>query len=611
MTERQVLERLKQLKYKNSTTVVKNEKLEQEKINRKKRWITYFRQNPEIYISKKMGFHSFGYQNFSYHLMSKSNQYLEVSTRGTGKSLRAVVWACHRCLVFPHSKIGLTAAGASQADENYLTAFLQEIVYQYSPFMRWLWDNKLVTSKLTAKGYVVTFWNGSIIYFFPCINSSRGLHFDTLIGEELRLIKKNDWDSIAMPMLLARRAGYRNKPEYVDRIDLDENTKVIGITSNRFAKEWFNTMYRNTFINYFKKTFIENRVFSCDVFLALRHGLRKVSWFLQQRDEMNELDFRMEILNETIGEIEGAYFSWDMFRCNQVLGKAFLPPTIEQFHNGEFKKQPKKINEKRFIFADFAWAGDNGQNINDQTVIGCGSTILKNDKLFRRVEYMEIHSGSDANSIPLRVKELFWDYEADYLVMDLRSGGEIFYNQLTIPMEHPHRSNDEWNPHGLTICQESELQVATKAKLDDLRNRTVDPNAIPCIIPVMGSKEQNSHMWMDMKNRLKNNEISFLIDDLEFKTKFEQDKKWFTLTSEEKTRLSLPFIQTMLMINEAVNLKQEWNNGLLKLIEPRNGVKDRIVGVSYFNLIATLLETKMVKNLQDTEFNASEWQLLF
>lgn len=272
MTERQNLEKLKELMRETNTSVETSEVEILEKNNLKKRWITYFRNNPEIYIEKRMGFHSFGYQNFSYHLMQQASQYIEVSTRGTGKSLRVVVFACFRALLYPGSKIGVTAVGASQANENFLTAFMQEIVYKYSPFMKWLWDNKYITSKETDKGYTAQFWNGSIIYFFPAINSSRGLHCDMIIGEELRLIKKSDWDSIVMPMLVKRRAGFRSLPEYQDRNDLDEETRVLCITSNHTATEWFNTMYRNTFTNYFKNSTSENRVFSVDIFPAIRHA---------------------------------------------------------------------------------------------------------------------------------------------------------------------------------------------------------------------------------------------------------------------------------------------------------------------------------------------------
>lgn len=90
------------------------------------------------------------------------------------KSLRVVSYATARALLYSGSKIGITASGASQANENFNTAFMQEIVYKYSPFVKWLYENKYIKTRESDKGYVVTFWNGSIIYFFPCIDSSRG-----------------------------------------------------------------------------------------------------------------------------------------------------------------------------------------------------------------------------------------------------------------------------------------------------------------------------------------------------------------------------------------------------------------------------------------------------
>lgn len=216
------------------------------------------------------------------------------------------------------------------------------------------------------------------------------IHVDTLIGEELRLIKKSDWDSIAMPMLVARRAEYRSLPQYMDRIDLDEDTKVIGITSNRTKGEWINTFYNKTFVNYFKNTYTKNRVISFDIFLALAHGLKKTAWYLQQKNEMDDLSFRMEILNETVGEAEGCYFSWDMFRKNQVVKKAFYPPSLEGLSNKVKNNRKKQDGEYRVVFVDFSWVGDYKGTKNDNTVIGCGSLVIHDDKMIRTVEYLSL-----------------------------------------------------------------------------------------------------------------------------------------------------------------------------------------------------------------------------
>lgn len=174
MTERETIERLKYLRSKNKKSINLTDKEKEEIKNRKKRWITYFRLNPEIYIEKRMEFHSFGYQNFSYHLMGNSSVYNEISTRGVGKSLRCVAYAASYCLLYPGAKVGLAAVTRSQADEDFQTAFKIELIGKYSKFMNWLYNKGMIKTRETEKGFVAEFWNGSIIYFFPAIDSSRG-----------------------------------------------------------------------------------------------------------------------------------------------------------------------------------------------------------------------------------------------------------------------------------------------------------------------------------------------------------------------------------------------------------------------------------------------------
>ena len=182
-------------------------------------------------------------------------------------------------------------------------------------------------------------------------------------------------------MLTIRQGGYRNRPEYYERIDLDEPAKIICITSNRYKTDWFNTMYRNTTVGYFKEKFTKNAVFSVDIFLAIKHGLKSVAWFLKQQKGMDELSFRMEILNETVGEVEGAYFTLEMFTKNQLLESPFYPITPNEYINGTQHNFRKKYDgEIRLLFIDFAFVGGDK---NDNTVIGCMSTYLKSDTWVR------------------------------------------------------------------------------------------------------------------------------------------------------------------------------------------------------------------------------------
>lgn len=606
MTERQILERLKKLRTKSNKTDIMSLKQQKTIKELKMRWMTYFRNNIEIYINYRMGFHGYGYQNFSYHLMNVSDQYVEISTRGVGKSLRVVAYGAARALLYPNSKIGLAAKDNSQSSEDYLTAFMQELIQkQLSPLLHWLYVHKLITGRETDKGYVVNFWNGSVIYFFPTINSSRGIHVDTLIGEEIRLIKKADWDSIAMPMLIKRQGGFRNQPEYYERTDLDERTKVICISSSWFANNWMNTFYRNTVVGYFKEVFVKNRVFSVDIFSAIKHGLKDEQWYLKQRKEMDNLSFRIEILNETVGEVEGAYFTLEMMTKNQLLTQPFYPVTNSQYINGtQIPFRDKYEDEIRLLFIDFAFAGGDK---NDNTCIGCMSAYPKGERWVRHVDFIQTLSGASTDEALLSIREIYQDYGANYIVYDNRNGGTLNYNTLSKEFEHPVRKSDDWNKHGFTVCNEMDLHVVSKQVYDDLVNRTNDQNAIPCLIPISASAEFNSVMWQNLNKSFRDDELLLLIDKLNY----EQNniEKSVNLSSEEKAYNESPYIETDMLINEAINLVATYKaNGLVSLSEGTNpnNTKDRIVSLGYGNYIMTKIINKKEKEM--SEASEIDWE---
>lgn len=156
-----------------------------------------------------------------------------------------------------------------------------------------------------------------------------------------------------------------------------------------------------------------------------------------------------------------------------------------------------------------------------------------------------------------------------------------------------------------------DLQVVPQNKIDDLKARTVDQQAIPCIIPIVGTAELNSTMWLDLQSRLRNEEISVLIEDIDFERNFEETKEYYTLSIEDKAIIRLPFVQSMELIKEATNLSQEWREGKVKLSEPRSGTKDRIVALSYGNYIGTLIQNKLDKNNNNSnDIDLSEWEWL-
>ncbi len=192
----------------------------------------------------------------------------------------------------------------------------------------------------------------------------------------------------------------------------------------------------------------------------------------------------------------------------------------------------------------------------------------------------------------------------------LRNGGEVLYNYLTIPKENSIRGSN-WNYHGLTVSEKSKYQVVPQAKIDDLIGRTVDKEAIKCIIPMTGSPSLNSLMWAELKKQIETDSIEFLISMQDYQTILEDNGEYFQLTAEQLADKLVPYLQTDLMIQEAINLKAELRNDNIKLVEPKSGTKDRVVCLSYINYIASLIETEWNKQSQDEDFDIDDIQLVW
>ena len=337
-----------------------------------------------------------------------------------------------------------------------------------------------------------------------------------------------------------------------------------------------------------------------DIYLSILFGLKTKSDYYKAIKQSGELDFEMEDLNIMIGEAEDAFFTRDDFQKNQVIKTAFIMPLPKDIiGHKKLNNRPKRPNEYRILFIDYAFANTTGKSENDNTIIGCMYGIYEDKIMKRGVEYLTTHEASDTLGTANLIRQLFWLYHCDYIVLDLRNGGEIHYNLLT--QQYDDLGYPNWNYHGFTVVNDDSLNVVPRNKIDDLISRTIDPQAIPCIIPIVATADFNSLMWLEMKKQLQNENVSFLIDDMEYEQLLNTRNDYFKLTSEEKADLKYPYSQIMLLINEAVNLSQEWKDGRVKLEEPRTGTKDRIVACSYGNYFLTLLENKLAQKEQSKD----------
>lgn len=603
------------------STKQKREKSQRKKLSKSdkdaqvKKWTTFYRRNIETYATERLKIRLKPFQYLMLHLMGISQVFFAICSRGLSKTFITALFAVIKCLLYPYTLVVITASTLDQGAKMVREKIDLELCDKLSPVLKWMKDNDLITINIARDNVKVTFFNNSIIRVLPPEDSSRGSRASVLIYEECRLLKKRDVDSIFEPMMQPRQAQYLNLPQYQDedgevKKEYIEEGISIYITSARYKVEWFWTMFKQCVKNMYCDNKVPYNIFAGDIFMAIKYGLKTRGDWAKIQSSVNDLDLRMEYLNEMIGEIEDAYFTHQNFINCQKLRKAFYPATNLQINTSNYKRYRKKYtNETRILVVDFAMSNTvKGSDETDNTVIGCMSGVYKNKYISRSLEYMETIGGGESELTNKRIHELFWDYKADYIILDQRSGGEVYYNNLTKPFVHPERSRDYWNPHGFSVSREDNIHFLKDNKIQDLIQRTVDKESINCIIPVIGTPDFNSRMWQNLSLSMRDNKLKLLIDDVEYRQDIETTKEYLEADPNERMRIMLPYVQTNMLVHEGINLKQKWNEGKLKLYEPRNGTKDRMVALGYGNEFFNLLENKLSKREEEGEFTEDSWK---
>lgn len=575
-------------------------------------WITLFRRNWHIFVDMVLQIKLKPFQMLMIYLMGVSDVFFAICSRGLSKTFIVGLAAVVKMLLYPYSEIIITASTIPQANVIVDKKIRDELIKKLSPYLLYLYEKEYLIITKSDDGFKITCTlNGSTLEVLPALESSRGRRSTFTIYEECRLLKKGIIDSVFEKMAHPRQAKYLDNPIYANDPRWLEECKSIYITSARYKYEWFWNTFKDTLTGYYTDKKTNYNIFAGDIFMSIDNGLKTWGDLRKARKMSGEMDFRMEDLNEMIGENEDAFFTIKSFKQNQIIQRCFRPPTdMDIYLNRDMGNPPKEDTEIRLVISDYAFANTTSKQANDNTIIMCMSLHWKGNRFERHVDYIEGHPASDSLGAADRAREIYWDYQADYLIPDLRSGGEVLYNRMTMEWENPNHGV-LWDKRGLTVSDELELHVVTDGKLEDLRSRTVDKNAIPCIIPITGSTTLNSTMWIELRKQLDNGNIKFLVPMQTYQESLEDNGDIFGMTSEEVADSLLPYAQVDLLVNEAVNLKAEIKDGGVKLSEPKNGFKDRAVCLSYGNYIASKIENIWQRRMVNQKVDYTNIQLVW
>ena len=544
-------------------------------------WTSFYRQNIHRFAIDYLGIQLKPFQVVLLYMIERNLKSCLITSRGLGKSWLIALYCCCRAILYPGQKI-IVSCETKEQSRNLIREKIVNELMNMSPNLRKEINPREI--KIGTNESYVKFKNGSTITAINASENTRGKRAHILVVDEYVQIK-NGFDTltkILQPFLqVVRQPKYLQNPKYSH---LQEENKQIYASSAWYADHWSYDLYKD----YVEKMLIGESSFVCNLpyNVALKYGLMTQTRLdeIMSDPNLSEEAFLMEYSAMFYDLGEGAYIKPSDIINNRTIVKPWYPPTDIEYiaekgkRNISWKEDRTSKQELRVLGCDIALAqGDK----NDNTVIHYSVSIPKGDKYITEVRYSEAINGGTAKAIALRLKQLFFDGDCDYIVMDIAGLGLAVLDAL-----------GEY-----TFDTERDIKYPPMCcfNKEDKKERCGYREAIPCIYGIVANEEINNAIAVTLKASLNNHTLKFLVNEFEGEDWLNENKNFQMLEASEKVRLMYPYVQTTLTQMEIIKLQTEITRKGIKLVEFGSNRKDRYSALAYMNLFIREKENELKK----------------
>ena len=544
-------------------------------------WVSFYRQNIHRFAIDYLGIQLKPFQVVLLYMIERNLKSCLITSRGLGKSWLIALYCCCRAILYPGQKI-IVSCETKEQSRNLIREKIVNELMNMSPNLRKEINPREI--KIGTNESYVKFKNGSTITAINASENTRGKRAHILVVDEYVQIK-NGFDTltkILQPFLqVVRQPKYLQNPKYAH---LQEENKQIYASSAWYADHWSYDLYKD----YVEKMLIGESSFVCNLpyNIALKYGLmtQKRLDEIMNDPNLSEEAFLMEYSAMFYDLGDGAYIKPSDIINNRTIVKPWYPPTDIEYiaekgkRNISWKEDRTSKQELRVLGCDIALAqGDK----NDNTVIHYSVSIPKGDKYITEVRYSEAINGGTAKAIALRLKQLYFDGDCDYIIMDIAGLGLAVLDAL-----------GEY-----TFDTERDIKYPPMCcfNKEDKKERCGYREAIPCIYGIVANEEINNAIAVTLKASLNNHTLKFLVNEFEGEDWLNENKNFQMLEASEKVRLMYPFVQTTLTQMEIIKLQTEITRKGIKLVEFGSNRKDRYSALAYMNLFIREKENELKK----------------
>ena len=561
-------------------------------------WSTLFSRNFHKIAIDYLGIKLHLYQQLILYLMGISQLIVIVACRAAAKSFIIALYACCKAIIKPGSKIVLGSATRGQSKLIISEKIKNELMNMSPALCREIKD-----IKDSANESIVYFKNGSTIKVFTANEFARGLRSTDAVREEFRQIDKNIDDSVISPFQTIRQAPYMIDSYYSSIEDLKEDPIDIYISSSWFDDgHWMWDIVDQAY----KDMLDDGRsaMLAFDESITLKHNIRTQRQMQQEKKKQDPITWQIEFLNLKIRNNASAFFTYSMLMDNQTLRQVFYPRNHKdvKYHKKNKYAIPKQDGEIRAISCDIAFV--EGKQ-NDNSIYSCirgipesltytteNSEIEVKQGYKRQYSYIESNQIGDTTKQAIRIRQLYEDFEADYIVLDCRNGGlQILYTL------------------GKTLYDEErgvEYPPLKCMNNDTYADVVKNPNAPAVIYAINATQQLNSEIAYSFRRSLMEHRSEFLVNYNIAKESILSENEDYTneFNIEVQLEYERPFLETQAMISECAELLYEKSpqTGAVKIYEQGGNRKDRYTSCSYASHFFDHLEIDMLSVSSDFEF---------
>lgn len=528
-------------------------------------WITFYRRNLDIFAEHYLGLKLYLYQKIILYLISHCTLIVIIAARAAAKSYIIAIYSTCICILYPKSTGVLVSGTKGQASLIISEKINKEMYMQYTDSPLRVEITKIKPAKDDAE---VQFINDSSIKGVTLSEDSRGNRSTFNIIEEARNCKKNLIDNIVSPFKINRKPEFTKTEFYEPIAELfQEEAQEIYISSSIEETHWLYklaTSVKNDMDNDDE----DSLFLAMDYAISLQHGIRSKKQLIQEKQKIGNISWMIEYENRVFRANTDAFFSYDIIKSNRTMVKPFYPQKNEDFllHKKNPYSIPKQKGEVRVISCDIATVD---RSTNDNSVYSClrlfpEQTGYNNRTEYRiQVPYLEGMKGTEPIIQATRIRQLYNDFEADYIVLDLRNCGIDIYYTLARPLFDEGRCV-EYAPFR---CMND----------DELANKIKNENADDCIYVIKATEKLNTRMAQNLQSYLTSHKIDFLVDkERGMETICKLQPSYPMLQPTEQVYFDKPFLETMLLVNEMIDLTYERTSvGNIRVKERAGKVKDR------------------------------------